>query len=93
MMMVMRSMVFQVEFVSSHCYRVSWSTLSYQQILQYRVQWRKAGVISNLSFALTSSIKMEPQGTEREQMKVNVGGWWAVVGGIRSKTRNSCCLN
>ena len=33
-----------MEFVSSHCYRVSWATLSYQQILQYRVQWRKAGV-------------------------------------------------
>ena len=57
--------VLQVEFVSSHCYRVSWATLSYQEILQYRVQWRKAGVsrdtsslpvLSQLTFQTYSAI-------------------------------------
>ena len=35
---------FQIQYVSRNCYRISWETTSYQQVLQYRVQWKKAGV-------------------------------------------------
>ena len=73
--------VLQVEFVSSHCYRVSWATLSYQEILQYRVQWRKAGVSRDTTSQSSHSSYFRPTAPSSHltgSATSSRGRWWEV---------------